>query len=126
MNFDEIVIQDSQNGSLLFETQEVSLWGVFDSLGTTSNKPTDKSVFIQMNTPSLDLLIELGVNRSDNKCAVFLTHGNVVYSVSGPSCADNNIKKRTYLFALVSVDSVGNVKLTLYFAQNNLLQTAVS
>lgn len=123
LNFEEVVIEDSHNGSLLFETQEVSLWGVFDSLGTTTNKPTDKTVFISMNTPSLDILIELGVDRSDNSCTVFLTHGNNVYKVAGPSCADKDIKNRTYLFALVSVDGVGNIKLKIHFAQNGLLQS---
>lgn len=107
----------------LFDTKEVTLWGVVDALGTTS-QATGKSVLISLSSPSIDIRIEVAIDRSDNTCEITLYTQNQAHTVKGNKCTDARIAKKTFVFGSASTDATGAVNLEIKTVQGSVVIAA--
>lgn len=115
-----VEVVDSENGFVLQNAREVSLFGVIDALNITSSKPTDKTVLLSLFTPSLNLRAELIIDRASKKCGIVVNRNGTEYKVVGASCSDADLYERTHVFGFVSVDLSGNLSLKVFVYTNGV------
>lgn len=91
-NYGPITIKDRDIGSPLHGTKDLTVTAIFEPVGITQNLPAGSiSTIIALVNDKDDLTITLGVDRTDNSCAIFIKHADTTNKVNAKpnSCSDN-------------------------------------